>query len=254
MILRIGHFFASSGERTVSMRPLVESMAADIENLPEPAENPSVIAGSDNICFAAASGKLFQFGAGFYEETLPITSKSTETTGVTIDTDGKPTLSGVIWRHGAVRSIGMGCGFVAATCEDGSLYSWGYNRYQRLGRGSCGTSGCGACVAEASAGGTRDVVIDASIVALPTKVPFPVARGKLRTVVCGRDHMLALAGDGRVYACGRNSFGQLGVASSCQFTCSLQQCEFPTEVVVQFIAAGACTSVGCPEIKLYVFS
>ncbi len=69
--------------------------------------------------------------------------------------------------------------------SDGNLYAWGYNGYGQLGIGNL----------------TQE--------STPVKVSMPAGVIPL-SVAAGNDHSLAIGSDGKIYAWGHNSFGQLG--------------------------------------------
>jgi hypothetical protein len=252
MILRIGHFFSPDGDGGTTVRPVMETLSVNLEQHVENSKNRLSIALSDNIVLAAcSSGKLFQLGAGFYDETLPIRSKPNESTCVPTASDGVSAMVAVHWPREPVTSVSIGCGFVAAVCEDGSVYSWGCNRYQQLGIGNCGRPGCGACTAEgASSSDSSPPPSPAVALSSPTAAVLPSTFDTVASVVCGKDHMMALTTRGTVYSCGRGSLGQLGTSSPCEFTCALLPVTFPLDVFVTSIAAGLCVreriGMGCP--------
>ena len=77
-----------------------------------------------------------------------------------------------------------------AITEDGSLWSWGYNGYGQLGDGSTNRRGTPLVIAQAS------------------------ATTKYKEVATGYYHSMALTEDGRLFAWGRNNYGQVGDGST----------------------------------------
>ncbi|MDP3926049.1 MAG: Ig-like domain-containing protein [Hydrogenophaga sp.] len=73
--------------------------------------------------------------------------------------------------------------------DQGQLWAWGRNQYANLGQGALST------------GTTAQ--------ATPLKVPMP-AGVRIASVANGRDHVLALSSDGKVYAWGLNASSQVG--------------------------------------------
>jgi len=89
------------------------------------------------------------------------------------------------WRMQA--SMAAGDRHAAAVLSDGTLYTWGDNASGQLGHGDTAQ---------------RD---------LPTLLRhFPPAGAAVTAIALGGDHTLALLSDGRLYAWGANSDGQLG--------------------------------------------
>jgi len=87
-----------------------------------------------------------------------------------------------------VTAIAAGNGYSLALTSDGKVYAWGYNAIGQLGNGATTTS-----------------LVPVAVTATG------VLAGKTVTAIAARDgHSLALASDGKVYAWGSNSFGQLG--------------------------------------------
>lgn len=84
-----------------------------------------------------------------------------------------------------LTSIVCGQFSTGAVTEDGDLYMWGSNEAGQLGRGDFSAS-------------PSD----------PTRVTID---GRVQSVAIGYGHVLALTKDGRVFAWGKNFYGQLGV-------------------------------------------
>ena len=139
------------------------------------------------------------------------------------------------------------CGYnhVLAVTESGELYSWGSNTYGQLGHGT--TFGvcypkrverlAGDPVLRIAAGGAHSfaVMYNAAVWAWglnasgqlgigvdydPDKyktapVPVDAFRGLLlKQIACGHAHTLFVADDGRIFACGDNTHGQLGIGAA----------------------------------------
>jgi alpha-tubulin suppressor-like RCC1 family protein len=92
---------------------------------------------------------------------------------------------------GGVTSIAAGGSHTLAQLADGTVRSWGSNLYGELGDATTTDRSVPTVVAEIPSGGSPAIGLAA-----------------------GARHSLALVGDGRVLAWGRNEFGQLGDAST----------------------------------------
>ncbi|MGO1623021.1 RCC1 domain-containing protein, partial [Flaviflexus sp.] len=86
---------------------------------------------------------------------------------------------------GNIKQISAGYDYTVALSQDGTAYSWGANSYGQLGDGTLTDSA------------------DPRLVDQPAGVKFT-------DVSAGLNHVLALGSDGKVYAWGDNTFGQLG--------------------------------------------
>lgn len=84
-----------------------------------------------------------------------------------------------------VKKIVSGSNFCVAQSEGGKLYSWGHNDHAQLGRGE------------------TDSLFEPS----PCLIPLP---NKIKDVVCGSHHTLALNDIGEIFAWGCNVSGQIG--------------------------------------------
>ena len=98
--------------------------------------------------------------------------------------------------------IASGRYFSAALAEDGTVYTWGENGYGQLGNNSTTDSDVPVHVIMGSYSGTTYLGDNAS--------------NKIVNIALGNYHAVALAEDGTVYTWGRNSYGQLGNASTTQ--------------------------------------
>ncbi len=89
-----------------------------------------------------------------------------------------------------VKQVVAGCQHMTILTEDGTVFACGYNEYGQLGLGD-----------------TTDRNTVTAGPALPD--------GKVvKQVIAGRDHTMILAEDGTVFACGRNTQGQLGLGDT----------------------------------------
>ncbi len=102
-----------------------------------------------------------------------------------------------------VPSIAAGRSTSAMVAGDGSVWTWGDEKYGDLGHGVL--SGSTATPARVLAG---EAALDDS----GNYVMYGTTKdlGNIKKIICGDDHMLAIANDGRVYTWGRNDRGQLG--------------------------------------------
>ena len=89
-----------------------------------------------------------------------------------------------------VRRVSCGAYFSMALCAIGNSYTFGSDSYGELCRESSGSAPCYA----------------------PTHAAIQVPR--LQQVAGGRAHTLLLTIGGRVFAAGRNNYGQLGLGST----------------------------------------
>ncbi|XP_062302734.1 RCC1 and BTB domain-containing protein 1 isoform X2 [Osmerus eperlanus] len=90
-----------------------------------------------------------------------------------------------------VVSLSYGSGpHVLLATEDGDLFAWGHNGYSQLGNGTTNQ-------------GVSPILVSAN---LPNK--------RVKEVVCGSHHSMALMHDGEVFAWGYNNCGQVGSGST----------------------------------------
>lgn len=148
---------------------------------------------------------------------------------------------------GTIAAIAGGGSHTLALTHDGQLFAWGYNGDGELGDGSLtdravagpvfmGGALSGKRVIRIAAGGLHSLVLTSEGQVFTWgfngsgqlgdgmgddhSIPFPVdASGVLAgkniiAIACGDDHSLALSDEGKVYAWGGNTFGQLGDGST----------------------------------------
>eukprot|EP00742_Colponemidia_sp_Colp-10_P008629 GILJ01009358.1.p1 GENE.GILJ01009358.1~~GILJ01009358.1.p1 ORF type:complete len:377 (-),score=32.54 GILJ01009358.1:488-1618(-) len=171
-----------------------------------------------------------------------------------------------------VRDVAMvACGVRHTVCvlTDGSTYAWGANSDGQLGVGDkakrlapCLVEGLqGVAIASVAVGFKFTVWLSASGELyssgnnahgqlglsdrtqrlLPTRINTVTAR----KVVCGWTHQFVLTDDGSMLTCGRNNFGQLGIATVDDSCCDLLP--VPFEAVVTDIAGGSMSSVALTD-------
>lgn len=88
-----------------------------------------------------------------------------------------------------VKQITAGTYFAAALMEDGRVVTWGQNSVGQLGQNYTSTGALPSYVLD---GEGRDIT-------------------GIKEIAAGKDHMLALAEDGTVWAWGLNNYGELGI-------------------------------------------
>ena len=96
-----------------------------------------------------------------------------------------------------------------ALLADGSLFGWGTALCGEFGGGD-GGSGGGEPEAAQEGGAAAGLVVVHPVALLPRLWAGGAARPSLRAVACGSGHVLAACSEGRCFAWGRNSAGQLG--------------------------------------------
>jgi alpha-tubulin suppressor-like RCC1 family protein len=135
---------------------------------------------------ASSPGELYAFGANRFGELASAVNNGSEAANAT------PLPVSLPGAEGPVVQIAAGDGGSLALTRDGHLYSFGENLYGELGR----ASGSGTNVANPT----------------PAQVNLPgtVSGESVVQVAAGGAHSLALTSTGRLYAFGRNSYGQLG--------------------------------------------
>ena len=116
-----------------------------------------------------------------------------------------------------ITEIACGAHHSLFLTNDGSVYSCGYNDYGQLGLNS-----------------TNDQIA-------PQKIQtFYDNEIKITKIACGSSYSLFLTNDGRVYSCGSNVYGQLGLNSTNdQIAPQLIQTFYDNEIKITKIAGGA---------------
>jgi len=131
-----------------------------------------------------ASGQAFAWGANFCGQ-LGIGDTAAHWPSI-----ATAVYSGGVLAGKAIVAISGGFLHTLAATSDGKVYSWGYNRYGQLGSVITSTSSTPVAVDNGAMGGSAIVAVAA-----------------------GENHSLALSADGKVFAWGGNSSGQLGTNS-----------------------------------------
>jgi len=112
-----------------------------------------------------------------------------------------------------VKTIAAGMNHCVALKNDGTVWTWGQNKFGQLGNGTKENS------------------------SVPVQV---VGLSDVKEISVKRNHMLALKNDGTVWAWGWNLFGQIGDGTTTSQTAPLQVAGLPGEV--KHVAAGDTTS------------
>lgn len=115
----------------------------------------------------------------------------------------------------SIVTASAGPGYMLAVGSDGRLYAWGANGSGQLGDG---------------ANARRDT--PAPITGFPDGV-------SIVTASAGQGHVLAIGSDGRVYAWGRNTYGQLGDDTTTGRATPAPVTGFPSGVTLTAVSAGA---------------
>jgi alpha-tubulin suppressor-like RCC1 family protein len=220
----------------------------------------SLAAGSDGVLYAWGDNGLGQLGDG---TTTPRSSPAAVALPYGV--------SAVALAAGTSHSLAIG--------YDGVLYAWGVNTFGQLGDGTTSARATpapvnlpGGVTATAVAAGDHfslTIGSDGLLYAwgwnghgqlgtgggdslLPTPVALPGGVSPVALAV-GKHHALAAADDGRLYAWGENTFGQLGDASTTGRTVPVAV-NLPLGVSATAIAAGAYHSLAWgSDGKLYAW-
>ncbi|KAL4481897.1 hypothetical protein ABPG74_007986 [Tetrahymena malaccensis] len=181
--------------------------------------------GSEHSAFLAHNGNVYMIGSNKQGQ-LGIGSKETISRSV-------PVLLESLGKHTIVK-VSCGGGHSGAISSRGFLFMWGEGIEGQLGTGkqeniysptqlevfSCRNISCGKKNTIVLSGqkaygfgdcrqgqlGTGRKVVEYC----PAEIPLPSFEGHLKSVSCGDNHTLFLTDQGEVFACGNNSFGQLG--------------------------------------------
>lgn len=98
-----------------------------------------------------------------------------------------------------VVEVSCGDDFTAAIKSDGTLWTWGWNKYGQLGNGGVGDS---VTI-------SRRIVESGNVQTVPAKIMDNVV-----SVSCGRTHAAAIQADGSLWVWGQNDGGCLGFGST----------------------------------------
>ena len=176
-----GWGFNSLGTLGVGKRTRAESIPVRVV-LPDEVTNwVAVAAGETHSLGLAGNGKLYAWGNNGHG-VLGLGSQGGSPTG--------PALVPFPNNAPAWSQIACGHEHAFALASNGRLYGCGYNQSGQLGLGH-----------------TND---QSSF----TEVPFPDGVTSWRSIAAGHLHSLALGNDGKLYACGSNGEGQLGIGYS----------------------------------------
>jgi len=140
----------------------------------------AITVGDEHTVALTSDGRVYAWGRNTYGQ-LGDGTFTNRTTPVAVNTSG--VLSGKI-----VTAIAAGGDHTVALTSDGQVFDWGNNSYGQLGNGTIAHN---SMPVAAFSGG--------------------VLAGKIVTAIAaGGVHTLARISDGRVYAWGNNSYGELG--------------------------------------------
>ncbi|GMR45509.1 hypothetical protein PMAYCL1PPCAC_15705, partial [Pristionchus mayeri] len=79
------------------------------------------------------------------------------------------------------------------------------------------------------------------------QLQVPEGMGRVAKVAEGANHILALTEEGRVWAMGTGSHGELGTGRVCSSPTEFVEVDLPDDVIVKDIAAGAWHSVAITD-------
>jgi len=157
--------------------PVIEKTVND---LPDITNIVSVAAGGSHSLALDSEGKIYAWGLNSYGQ---LGNNSTTDSSVPVQVDTSGVLAGK-----TITAIAAGVYHSMALDSEGKVYAWGNNASGRLGNNSTSNS-------------SVPVQVDTS----------GVLAGKTITAISGGGaHSLAIDSDGKVYAWGLNSYGQLG--------------------------------------------
>lgn len=141
----------------------------------------SVAAGYSHVLALKADGTVWAFGANSQGQLGNGTTTASATpVQVTWNAEDAERVGRIVQVSGSSMSS-------YALDDKGQLWGWGRNSYANLGQGTTTTAG----------------------ITVPTLVPMPDGV-RIASVANGRDHVLALTTDGKVYAWGLNASSQVG--------------------------------------------
>jgi Regulator of chromosome condensation (RCC1) repeat len=151
------------------------------------------------------SGQLWAWGDNFYGQ-LGVGDRTNRST---------PTLIPVPAGASKWLLVAGGQNFAVAVADSDKLYAWGLNDKGQIGTG-----------------------VGDGLYAVPTRIPNPLYVTNWKWVSAGAAHGEALTTDGRLFAWGDNTQGELGVGTT-DFMITPQQVQFPTGVIAwEDVAAG----------------
>ena len=141
----------------------------------------AIACGTNHSLFLTNDGKVYSCGNG--DDKLGLNVNSTTSKRV-------PTL--ISTNIGTLTIIAIKCEFNHSLflTNEGKVYSCGYNPDGRLGLGSTSSPG------------------------VPTLISTNIGSLKISAIACGSNHSIFLTNDGKVYSCGSNSDGRLGLGDN----------------------------------------
>ena len=162
----------------------------------------SAIAGRDrHSVFLTNDGKVYVCGRNLYGQLGISTNSATETVNPIPTLITTTTIGGIPTPFNSliISAVSTGDHHSAFITNYGSVYTCGYNWYGQLGNATNNNTGSPTSsptlITRTTVGGTTTAFTNLTIIA----------------VSCGENHSVFLTNDGRVYVCGRNTSGQLGI-------------------------------------------
>jgi alpha-tubulin suppressor-like RCC1 family protein len=177
----------------------------------------SVSCSDNNTAAVTSDGSLWLWGNNTYSQL-----GSPKTYNETVN--GEPTQTVPVEVMDDVVTVSCGYDFTAVVKTDGTLWTWGSNRYGQLGNGGVGNRTYTA--------GTHTWRIQT----IPRKVTDKVAY-----VSCGYDHTVILKTDGTLWSCGSNAKGQLGTGKTSTVSEAFESKEVSPVKVLSSVVAPAVT-------------
>ena len=151
------------------------------------------------------TGQLWAWGDNFYGQ-LGVGDRTNRNT---------PTLVPIPAGASKWVLVAAGPDFAIAVADSDKLYTWGVNDNGQIGNGIAG-----------------------GLYAIPTRIPNPQNVTSWKWVSAGAQHCEALTMDGRLFAWGDNTLGELGIGNT-GYAITPQQVQFPTGVTAWAdVAAG----------------